>query len=117
MIQAPGSLWAWLCLVLHLNCLRIPPSSGGFHFHKRMMVMVLVMVMVMVMVMLMLMVLPQDDLAAWVSWLRYPSPQYWASHPILERELGPVIVRIISFPVASISLICFKLPTFDPSCG
>lgn len=38
--------------------------------------------------------LPQDDLAAWVSWLRYPSPQYWASHPILERELAPVIIMI-----------------------
>ena len=34
----------------------------------------------------------QDDLADWVSWLRYPSPQYWTSHPILERELGPVII-------------------------
>ena len=37
----------------------------------------------------------QDDLAAWVSWLRYPSPQYWTSHPILERELGPVIIIVI----------------------
>ena len=40
----------------------------------------------------------QDDLAAWVSWLRYPSPQYWTSHPILERELGPVII-IVMFDV------------------
>ena len=38
--------------------------------------------------------LNQDDLAAWVSWLRYPSPQYWTSHPILERELGPVIIIV-----------------------
>ena len=37
----------------------------------------------------------QDDLADWVSWLRYPSPQYWTSHPILERELGPVIIIVI----------------------
>ena len=37
----------------------------------------------------------QDDLADWVSWLRYPSPQYWTSHPILERELGPVIAIVI----------------------
>ena len=34
--------------------------------------------------------LHQEDLAPWVSWLRYTSPQYWASHPVLERELGPV---------------------------
>ena len=40
----------------------------------------------------------QDDLADWVSWLRYPSPQYWTSHPILERELGPVII-IVMFDV------------------
>ena len=40
-------------------------------------------------------IFPQDDLAAWVSWLRFPSPQYWAAHPILERELGPVIVIIV----------------------
>ena len=40
----------------------------------------------------------QDDLASWVSWLRYPSPQYWTSHPILERELGPVII-IVMFDV------------------
>ena len=39
----------------------------------------------------------QDDLAAWVSWLRYPSPQYWTSHPILERELGPVIIIVTWF--------------------
>ena len=39
--------------------------------------------------------LNQDDLADWVSWLRYPSPQYWTSHPILERELGPVIAIVI----------------------
>ena len=37
----------------------------------------------------------QDDLASWVSWLRYLSPQYWTSHPILERELGPVIIIVI----------------------
>ena len=40
----------------------------------------------------------QDDLADWVSWLRYPSPQYWTSHPILERELGPVTI-IVMFEV------------------
>ena len=42
--------------------------------------------------------LNQDDLADWVSWLQYPSPQYWTSHPILERELGPVII-IVMFDV------------------
>ena len=42
--------------------------------------------------------LNQDDLGSWVSWLRYPSPQYWTSHPILERELGPVII-IVMFDV------------------
>ena len=42
--------------------------------------------------------LNQDDLADWVSWLRYPSPQYWTSHPILERELGPVTI-IVMFEV------------------
>jgi len=41
--------------------------------------------------------LHQDDLAPWVSWLRYPSPQYWASHPILERELGPVGTLLCHF--------------------
>jgi len=39
----------------------------------------------------------QDDLADWVSWLRYPSPQYWTSHPILERELGPVGTLLCHF--------------------
>jgi len=41
--------------------------------------------------------LHQDDLAAWVSWLRFPSPQYWAAHPILERELGPVGTLLCHF--------------------
>ena len=52
-------------------------------------------------------IFPQDDLAAWVSWLRFPSPQYWAAHPILERELGPVIVIIL---IISTSL--FFIPGF-----
>jgi ABC-type multidrug transport system ATPase subunit len=31
-----------------------------------------------------------DDLPVWVSWLRYVSPQFWMSHPILSPELGDI---------------------------
>ena len=53
----------------------------------------------------------QDDLADWVSWLRYPSPQYWTSHPILERELGPVIIIVI-FDVDVVLIVDQQSPCF-----
>jgi len=32
----------------------------------------------------------KDDLAPWIGWIRYASPQYWMSFPIITGELGNV---------------------------
>ena len=101
-IQASSSFWAWLPHFLHLSRLRISPPSGPFSLHHDEpwpMIMILPQESLTVIFRQIQSDFPQDskwffhqdDLAAWVSWLRYPSPQYWASHPILERELAPVI--------------------------
>lgn len=35
-------------------------------------------------------VIHKDDLAIWVQWIRYVSPQYWMNHPIMWTEISPV---------------------------
>jgi len=35
-------------------------------------------------------VIHKDDLAIWVQWIRYVSPQYWMNHPIMMTEISQV---------------------------
>ena len=42
----------------------------------------------------------QNDLAVYTEWIRYISPQYQMSHPLLQGELNPVeVLRCSSNPV------------------
>jgi len=39
----------------------------------------------------------QQDLAPWVAWIRYLSPQYWVLQPVLARELAPLGTLLCHF--------------------
>ena len=57
-----------------------------------------------------------EEVGVWASWLRYASPTWWMSHPLLQDELGPVgQVRCSRNPVATEKLIVVKIPCGLPS--
>lgn len=57
-----------------------------------------------------------EEVGVWASWLRYGSPLWWMSHPLLQDELGPVRqVRCSRNPVATEKLIVVKIPCGLPS--